>query len=980
MTLARQGHRIIDGHPTEPTWYANTVRVAQYGADFNRIQAAINYAASQGPTADNRWTVLVSPGTYAEQVTMAQYVDLVGVDGGAVVIQATGGQTAVTMAEGSRVANLTLDITADAGGSVIGVQCNDASCTIEDIRVNGTRLANDVYTVQESVGATARTIRIRNLWVTGSAVNTYGLRVTQANKTVYIEESYMVCQICLYIAGASTVYSKLNFYSASGGYVGSLLAAGAIHMKEDAIDGVFQQTAGTITYRGRGDDLHVFPGMSIADALSAGSMVYVHDGTYNTTATLTVGDHQTLQMDSDAVLVPQGNFDVITIEAGATVRGGNIDTSGLTTTFTSACIHIDGSTFHEWHEDRLTFVRDVYMLGYKDATQGYGIGVFYQAEGDDRRIFRVFTQGLHIQNFERAYYLHTTGTGWINANHNRDGIVAYCDYAFHLDRDGDAILGNTFRDIDVQAGPTSKKGVQVDGACSNNSFDVWLSDWAGYAGDKTAVYEEMGAAGNVYDLICDERNIATVGNTPLFDVISHYYGSVVDTSSRKTMRGQRMKDLHVPEGCAFYLPVANNSGAAVSSFEAPYGLVDLYNAPTWGTTSFGRGKLTFDGTTQYGKTRLSNMQGVNLFSRNQSFIIVVKPSFDYDDGAKHVFFHTSRTNFTGFEIAKRADNQLAFRSWKSGAFDVSAAATVEFSAGDPLVIIGSNKDDDTIYLFVNGILVATANPTEVQENNVGNFWFMSDQGPGNYAGGDLLYFAWLSGFSTDDHTITDAGVAERLTDRLAMTLGLEGIRFGMARMPDGPSGHVLTAQGAGADPILAPVDYPRKLKLDTVARWVLPGWYCGGGLTLTVTANRIYYTPIFVSEDTTFIRIGCNVTTAVAGTADLRIFEWDDGLPGAQILSAGTVDTSTTGYKEIVINQTLARGYYFLAIRCTAAPTLRGLDILASMQLPVSGRDSVSGSYLYHAILYDDGAYADPAPTPDGYERGDFAFVRLREN
>lgn len=57
-----QGETIIDGHRIESTWYANTVRVARYGADFNNIQAAINYCDAIGGS----WGILLYSHTYDE--------------------------------------------------------------------------------------------------------------------------------------------------------------------------------------------------------------------------------------------------------------------------------------------------------------------------------------------------------------------------------------------------------------------------------------------------------------------------------------------------------------------------------------------------------------------------------------------------------------------------------------------------------------------------------------------------------------------------------------------------------------------------------------------------------------------------------------------------------------------------------------------------------------------------------------------------
>ena len=509
---------------------------------------------------------------------------------------------------------------------------------------------------------------------------------------------------------------------------------------------------------------------------AVGGIVYLTEGTYNLAGAITVGDNQELILSPGAKLVPGSDFDVVVIQGGATLRGGNIDVSGLTSNFTSACIKIDGSEFNGWNEDRHTIIEDVWMLGYRNGGQAYGVALLFECP-DGGQIYRVKTRNLYMQYFEYGYRLHTAGTGWINGNQNKDGVLAYVDYAFHLDRDGSAITGNVFRDFIVQAGSNSRRCIKLEGGCHSNIFDnIWPGDWAGYAAEKTVVEEAIGCSDNIYNLICEERYINTVGYTPLFDVYTHGYGSIVDTNSRRVMRGKHMRDLYVPEGCAFYLPMANDEGSAISSFSSPYGLVDLYNSPTWGTAKLGRGKLTFNGTTQYGKTRLAVFGGgYNSFGTDQTFIIVVKPSFNWDDNNKHVFFHTSRTGYTGFELSKTAGNKLCFRSWKSAAFDVSAEGEVQFSSGDSLVLIGSSKDDDTIYLYVNGQQVGTATPTETQETNASNFWFMSDQGPGNYAGGDLLYFAWLCGAGTDDYAITDTLVASHITQRLAVMLYLEDV-------------------------------------------------------------------------------------------------------------------------------------------------------------------------------------------------------------
>ena len=178
---------------------------------------------------------------------------------------------------------------------------------------------------------------------------------------------------------------------------------------------------------------------------------------------------------------------------------------------------------------------------------------------------------------------------------------------------------------------------------------------------------------------------------------------------------------------------------------------------------------------------------------------------------------------------------------------------------------------------------------------------------------------------------------------------------------------------------LGGADYIRDVKL-AGTRWVIPGWSAVTNLGVAVSAGRIYYCVIFVAETTTYIRIGVNVTVAAIGTADLRIFNFTNGLPGSLLLSAGTIDTNVLGANEIVIAQQLTRGYYVLAIRCSGAPSLTGLGA-TGVVAPFSGLSTSLGAVSpVVPILYVDAAYADPAPAPTAFANANYAFVRLREN
>ena len=94
--------------------------------------------------------------------------------------------------------------------------------------------------------------------------------------------------------------------------------------------------------------------------------------------------------------------------------------------------------------------------------------------------------------------------------------------------------------------------------------------------------------------------------------------------------------------------------------------------------------------------------------------------------------------------------------------------------------------------------------------------------------------------------------------------------------------------------------------------------------TLALAANLMYAMPFYVNESHAYDRIAVHVTTLKAGSnIQLGIYADSAGVPGDLILDAGNVSGASTGGKEININQTLARGWYWLAAVSDNTPTLR---------------------------------------------------------
>jgi hypothetical protein len=98
-------------------------------------------------------------------------------------------------------------------------------------------------------------------------------------------------------------------------------------------------------------------------------------------------------------------------------------------------------------------------------------------------------------------------------------------------------------------------------------------------------------------------------------------------------------------------------------------------------------------------------------------------------------------------------------------------------------------------------------------------------------------------------------------------------------------------------------------------------YYCGqqtiADSTLTPGYLGMYGIYFCNSKSTTFDRICLEVTAAVASsTVRLGIYSTVNNWPSTLVLDAGTIDSSSTGTKEITISQTLPAGVYILAAVC----------------------------------------------------------------
>ena len=187
-----------------------------------------------------------------------------------------------------------------------------------------------------------------------------------------------------------------------------------------------------------------------------------------------------------------------------------------------------------------------------------------------------------------------------------------------------------------------------------------------------------------------------------------------------------------------------------------------------------------------------------------------------------------------------------------------------------------------------------------------------------------------------------------------------------------------------SNPAVVYNDYPRKAQ-PNIVRWTMPGWFATAMGNGSILVNgRIKYQPIFVEEATTYIRIGARVTTIKAGgTIEVRLFANNNGVPGALLSDYGTIALDVAASIEIVINEPLPRGYYWLAYRCpdaaSAGGQLRGLTTTDGFKSPMPGNALALGSLPYN-LYHVDAAWADPAPAPTNPQSVAEAILWYREN
>jgi hypothetical protein len=167
-----------------------------------------------------------------------------------------------------------------------------------------------------------------------------------------------------------------------------------------------------------------------------------------------------------------------------------------------------------------------------------------------------------------------------------------------------------------------------------------------------------------------------------------------------------------------------------------------------------------------------------------------------------------------------------------------------------------------------------------------------------------------------------------------------------------------------------------------MTRWSLPGWYTGAQISFNPVSGQLYYFPIFVSENTTYLQTAVQPGGGYGAGRWIkaRIYQWgSNNLPGNAVTDNLTYNITTNGIKYDTTDVVLARGYYFVGWQANYAFTMMCPDPNTSNPPLQSCSTSAATGVNYVAMYKVTGTLTNPATAPTGYTSGECAIMMFQE-
>ena len=160
------------------------------------------------------------------------------------------------------------------------------------------------------------------------------------------------------------------------------------------------------------------------------------------------------------------------------------------------------------------------------------------------------------------------------------------------------------------------------------------------------------------------------------------------------------------------------------------------------------------------------------------------------------------------------------------------------------------------------------------------------------------------------------------------------------------------------------ISWPKKYK--TGRYYMVPSGDVSTETTIALVLDRLYLIPFPIGEALSIDRIAASVTTLGAAGAVVRLglYASDaDNFPAALVADFGTIDSTTTGYKELTISQSLSSGllYWIGVAGQVVACTMRAPTIGVGAEWVSDASNSADARVCCYYQTPVTGAFPNPA-------------------